>query len=80
MGTLDAAELAPTYSVPPEQAFGLLAEGESAMYVAVEGAEDSKDLAAEVLDQTEGQVRDAIQRDNQEFLEERKNLNQIWLR
>ena len=28
MGTLDAVELTPTYSVPPERAFGLLAGGE----------------------------------------------------
>lgn len=44
MGTLDAVELTPTYSVSPERAFGLLAGGESAMYRAVEGAEDSEEL------------------------------------
>lgn len=49
MGTLDAVELTPTYSVPPERAFGLLAGGEKAMYRAVEGAEDSKELALEDL-------------------------------
>lgn len=49
MGTLDSVELTPTYSVPPERAFGLLAGGEKAMYVAVEGAEDSKELAVEDL-------------------------------
>lgn len=49
MGTLDAVELTPTYSVPPERAFGLLAGGEKAMYVAVEGAEDSEELAVEDL-------------------------------
>lgn len=49
MGTLDAVELTPTYSVPPERAFGLLAGGQKAMYVAVEGAEDSKELAVEDL-------------------------------
>ncbi len=49
MGTLDAVELTPTYSVSPEQAFGLLAGGESAMYRAVEGAEDSRELAVEDL-------------------------------
>ncbi len=49
MGTLDAVELTPTYSVPPERAFGLLAGGEAAMYRAVEGAEDSRELAVEDL-------------------------------
>ena len=49
MGTLDAVELTPTYSVPPERAFGLLAGGEQAMYKAVEGAEDSRELAVEDL-------------------------------
>lgn len=49
MGTLDSVELTPTYSVPPERAFGLLAGGESAMYRAVEGAEDSRELAVEDL-------------------------------
>lgn len=47
MGTLDAVELTPTYSVPPERAFGILAGGEEAMYRAVEGAEDSRELAVE---------------------------------
>lgn len=49
MGTLDSVELTPTYNVPPDRAFGLLAGGEKAMYVAVEGAEDSKELAVEDL-------------------------------
>lgn len=49
MGTLDAVELTPTYSVSPERAFGLLAGGQNAMYVAVEGAEDSKEFAIEDL-------------------------------
>ena len=35
MGTLDAVELTPTYSVPPERAFGLMAGGEQAMYQAI---------------------------------------------
>jgi len=49
MGTLDAVELTPTYSVPPERVFGILAGGDTAMYRAVEGAEDSKELAVEDL-------------------------------
>lgn len=49
MGTLDSVELTPTYNVSPDRAFGLLAGGQKAMYVAVEGAEDSKELAVEDL-------------------------------
>ena len=49
LGTLDAAELPPTYNVSPDQAFGLIAGGEEAMYRAIEGAEDSKELAEEDL-------------------------------
>lgn len=60
MGTLDAVELTPTYSVPPERAFGLLAGGESAMYVAVEGAEDSKDLAVEDLKKVQLTDKDCV--------------------
>lgn len=59
MGTLDAVELTPTYSVDPSRAFGLLAGGAEAMYKAVEGAEDSKELAIEDLkrvDLTESDV------------------------
>lgn len=49
LGVLDATELTPTYSVPKERAFGLIAGGQEAMFKAVEGAEDSKDLAIEEL-------------------------------
>lgn len=49
MGTLDAVELTPTYNVSPERAFGLIAGGKEAMYRAVEGAEDSRELGREDL-------------------------------
>lgn len=52
LGALDAIELTPTYSVSPEQAFGIIAGGEKAMFQAIEGAEDSKELAiAELSEQ-----------------------------
>ena len=38
-------ELTPTYNVDPSLAFGLMAGGKEAMYRAIEGAEDSKELA-----------------------------------
>lgn len=49
MGTLDAVELTPTYNVDPSRAFGIMAGGKEAMYKAIEGAEDSKELAIEEL-------------------------------
>lgn len=49
LGVLDAAELVPTYGIKPERAVGLIAGGKSAMYVAVEGAEDDPELAAHDL-------------------------------
>lgn len=45
LGVLDAVELVPTYGISPERAVGLIAGGASAMYQAVEGAEDSPELA-----------------------------------
>ena len=60
LGALDAIELTPTYSVSPERAFGILAGGEKAMYQAIEGAEDSKELAIEDLTQHQLTVRDVV--------------------
>ena len=42
LGLLDSVELYPTFSWPPERAVALLAGGEEALYVAVEGAEDDR--------------------------------------
>ena len=49
MGTLDAVELTPTYSVSPTRAFGILAGGDKAMYSAIEGAEDSCEFGIQDL-------------------------------
>lgn len=43
LGVLDSVELYPTFSWPHERAVALLAGGEPAMFVAVEGAEDDHD-------------------------------------
>lgn len=45
LGVLDAVELVPTCGIKPERAIGLIAGGKSAMYLAVEGAEDDPNLA-----------------------------------
>jgi N-acetylmuramic acid 6-phosphate etherase len=49
LGVLDAAECPPTFNADPKQIVGLIAGGMSAMFKAVEGAEDSPELAVEDL-------------------------------
>ncbi|WP_330240002.1 N-acetylmuramic acid 6-phosphate etherase [Streptomyces sp. NBC_00525] len=46
LGVLDASECPPTFNTDPAVVVGLIAGGPSAMVTAVEGAEDSKELAA----------------------------------
>lgn len=60
LGALDAIELTPTYSVSPKRAFGLIAGGEKAMFQAVEGAEDSKELAVHDLQEQELSSNDVV--------------------
>ncbi len=45
LGLLDSVELSPTFSWPSARSVALMAGGDSAVYVAVEGAEDSEALA-----------------------------------
>lgn len=47
LGILDAVECPPTYSTEPEMVQGLIAGGYSAIFKAVEGAEDSRELGAQ---------------------------------
>lgn len=47
LGVLDSVELGPTFDWPRERAPALLAGGEGAMFVAVEGAEDSAPRGAD---------------------------------
>ena len=49
IGLIDAVECKPTYGVSPEMVQCLMAGGVGAMVQAVEGAEDSKELAVEDL-------------------------------
>ena len=46
LGVLDASECPPTFGTPPEMVVGLIAGGPQALTRAVEGAEDSRELAA----------------------------------
>lgn len=49
LGILDAVECPPTYSTDPEMVQGLIAGGYPAIFKAVEGAEDSKELGVQDL-------------------------------
>ncbi|MEU4166549.1 N-acetylmuramic acid 6-phosphate etherase [Streptomyces sp. NPDC026665] len=50
LGVLDASECPPTFNADPSRVVGLIAGGPDAMVTSVEGAEDSRDLAAADLD------------------------------
>ena len=49
LGILDASECPPTYGVDPRLVQGLIAGGKEALKAAIEGLEDSQDLAVEDL-------------------------------
>jgi N-acetylmuramic acid 6-phosphate etherase len=49
LAVIDALECTPTFGTPPEQVSFVLAGGDEAMLLAVEGAEDDMDLGAENL-------------------------------
>jgi N-acetylmuramic acid 6-phosphate etherase len=51
LGVLDAVECPPTFSTDPQMVQGIIAGGESAMFRAVEGAEDSPENGAAAVDQ-----------------------------
>jgi len=60
LGVLDSVELGPTFSWPRERALGLLAGGEGAMFVAVEGAEDDAGQGAADLRATRPDPNDVV--------------------
>jgi N-acetylmuramic acid 6-phosphate etherase len=60
LGLLDSVELYPTFSWPHERALALLAGGQQAMFVAVEGAEDDVDQGAADLMATSPTVNDVV--------------------
>ena len=49
LGILDAVECPPTYSTDPDLVVGLIAGGQPAIFRAVEGAEDNRDLGRQDL-------------------------------
>ncbi|MFJ6833022.1 N-acetylmuramic acid 6-phosphate etherase [Streptomyces sp. NPDC091209] len=50
LGVLDASECPPTFNTEPSQVVGVIAGGPTAMVTSIEGAEDSRELAAADLD------------------------------
>ncbi|MGW7357730.1 N-acetylmuramic acid 6-phosphate etherase [Streptomyces sp. NPDC054802] len=60
LGVLDASECPPTFNTDPSEIVGLIAGGPTAMLRAVEGAEDSKELAAADLDGLELTADDTV--------------------
>ncbi|WP_129841831.1 N-acetylmuramic acid 6-phosphate etherase [Streptomyces sp. RFCAC02] len=60
LGVLDASECPPTFNTAPGEVVGLIAGGPAAMVAAVEGAEDSAELAAADLDAVGLTADDAV--------------------
>ncbi len=60
LGVLDAVECPPTFGVAPEVVVGLIAGGERAFVKAVEGAEDSRQLGQDDLENIHLEKRDIV--------------------
>lgn len=60
LGVLDAAECVPTFGVSSKQVIGLIAGGDKAMTLAIEGAEDDLTLAKQDLSALELNDRDVV--------------------
>jgi N-acetylmuramic acid 6-phosphate etherase len=60
LGVLDSVELHPTFSWPRERSPALLAGGEGAMFVAVEGAEDRREQGAADLQALQPTAQDVV--------------------
>lgn len=60
LGILDASECPPTYGVPFDMVTGIMAGGDKAMRKAIEGAEDSKELAVNDLKKLEFSKKDTL--------------------
>lgn len=60
LGVLDAAECPPTFYTPPEMVQGIIAGGNKAVFVAVEGAEDDVEAGKKDLQEKEITNRDVV--------------------
>jgi N-acetylmuramic acid 6-phosphate etherase len=60
IGVLDAAEIPPTFGLPPDRVRGIIAGGKEALRQAVEGAEDDVDAARRDLEELDLSPGDAL--------------------
>ncbi|WP_336511437.1 N-acetylmuramic acid 6-phosphate etherase [Alteribacter salitolerans] len=60
IGVLDAVECPPTFRTPPEMVQGIIAGGNSAMFCAKEGAEDSVEGGARAMEDVKLSKRDIV--------------------
>ncbi len=60
LGVLDAAECPPTFRTDPDSVQGLMAGGDAAVFKAKEGAEDSADEGAALMDAKEAGANDVV--------------------
>jgi len=60
LGVLDSVELYPTFSWPRERAVAIMAGGDSAMFVAVEGAEDDAEQGGRDLESLKVGANDVV--------------------
>jgi len=60
LGVLDASECPPTFNADPGQVVGLIAGGDDALRNAIEGAEDSPDLAVADLRRLKVSAKDVV--------------------
>ena len=60
LGVLDAAECVPTFNVSPNDIIGIIAGGQKAMTVAIEGAEDDAEQGAQDLKNIHLQSKDIV--------------------
>lgn len=60
LGVLDASECPPTYGVEPTLVQGLIAGGKEALTTAIEGAEDSQELAVDDLQSVDLKKNDVV--------------------
>lgn len=60
LGVLDASEIPPTFSAPPELVQGIIAGGATALHSAVEGAEDQPEAGALAISERGVTARDVV--------------------
>lgn len=60
LGVVDASEMPPTYSTPPDRVIGVIAGGERALFQSVEGVEDDAEQGAQDMAQLTLSAQDAV--------------------